>query len=133
MTSNRPYFIRALYDWLVDNGTTPYLLVDAMVEGVQVPERYVEKGQIVLNLSHSAVQALDLGNDMIRFSARFGGVPMEVRVPPRAVLGIYARENGRGMLFPDDDEADGFPPDEDGDDEPKPTPPSGRPSLRIVK
>ncbi|MBU0500150.1 MAG: ClpXP protease specificity-enhancing factor [Gammaproteobacteria bacterium] len=132
MTSSRPYFIRALYDWLVDNGTTPYLLVKAQMPGVQVPAQFVENGQIVLNLSPTAVQALDLGNELIRFSARFGGVPMEVRVPPGAVLGIYARENGRGMLFPES-EGTGVLDAESGGDEPNPPPTGGRPSLRVVK
>lgn len=130
MTSSRPYFIRALYDWLVDNGTTPYLLVKAQMPGVQVPSQFVENGQILLNLSPTAVQALDLGNELIRFSARFGGVPMEVRVPPGAVLGIYARENGRGMLFPEPEEAGRLEPSED---EPSPPTTGGRPSLRVVK
>jgi len=135
MTSSRPYFIRALYDWLVDNGTTPYLLVNARSQSVQVPTQYIENGQIVLNISPTAVQTLDLGNELIRFSARFGGVPMEVRVPPHAVLGIYARENGRGMLFPESEDASLLEADVGEDDEPTPPSPTpgGRPSLRVVK
>ena len=129
MTSSRPYFIRALYDWLVDNGMTPHLLVNAEVKGVQAPAGYVEKGQLVLNISPGAVKMLNLGNDLISFNARFGGTPMDVRVPPHAVLGIYARENGRGMLFPDD-EPD---PDEPPDAGPETPPTRERPTLKVVK
>ncbi len=133
MTSSRPYFIRALYDWLVDNAMTPHLLVNAESDGVQVPSQYVENGQVVLNINPSAVQGLDLGNDLISFNARFGGVPMDVRVPPHAVLGIYARENGRGMLFPEAEDIAAMGEDQGPDDEPDPTPPNNKPSLRIVK
>jgi stringent starvation protein B len=135
MTSNRPYLMRAFYEWIVDNGLTPHLLVDAGAEGVVVPERYVEDGRIVLNVGPTAVQGLRMDNDLVSFSARFGGVPMSVRIPPAAVLGIYARENGRGMLFPEEpapEEAAGHGPD----DEPEPPAPSGgdtRPSLKVVK
>jgi stringent starvation protein B len=129
-SSNRPYLIRALYEWLVDNDLTPHLLVDAEREDVVVPEKYIEDGRIVLNVSPSAVRGLDLGNDFILFNARFGGQPMDVVVPPSAVLGIYARENGRGMLFPEEEPGqDGVPPDDD----PSPTPPRERPALKIVK
>lgn len=135
MTSNRPYLIRALFDWIIDNGMTPHLLVDAEHHGVAVPVGFVEDGRIVLNISPGAVHALDLGNDMIRFSARFGGVAQSVAVPPAAVLGLYARENGHGMLFPDEGperdsaDADAESPDTGSDGDTKPA----RPSLRIVK
>ncbi len=132
MTSNRPYLIRALYEWLVDNGLTPHLLVDATGDRVVVPTGFVEEGRIVLNIGPSAVRDLDLGNDLIHFNARFAGTPMDVIVPPESVLGIYARENGRGMLFPDDEAQaeDGGQPD----DEPDPPKPSGpRPNLKVVK
>lgn len=127
ISSNRPYLIRALYEWLVDNGLTPHLLVEAEQDDVVIPRQYIEDGRIVLNISPSAVQRLDLGNQMISFNARFGGKPMDVLIPPTAVLGIYARENGRGMLFPDDD-ASG----------PEDSPPDGaagppRPALKVVK
>jgi stringent starvation protein B len=128
MTSNRPYLIRALYDWLVDNDLTPYLLVDAERESVQVPSRYVEEGRIVLNVSPTAVRDLTLGNDLIAFEARFGGNAFSISLPPEAVLGVYARENGKGMLFPDEDPDDPQPPKPS-----KPTPPNGRPSLKVVK
>lgn len=131
ISSNRPYLIRALYEWLVDNSLTPHLLVDAGHSDVIVPSQFVEEGRIVLNISPTAVQRLDLGNNLISFSARFGGKPMNVMVPPGAVLGIYAQENGRGMLFPDEgqhQEGSGSP--DDGTD---PTPPRDRPSLKVVK
>jgi stringent starvation protein B len=125
MTSNRPYLIRALYEWLVDNDLTPYLLVDAKRDDVQVPAQYVEDGRIVLNVGPSAVRGLDLGNQQISFEARFGGAAHAILLPPAAVLGVYARENGKGMLFPEE---------AGGDSEPPPQPPSGgKPSLKVVK
>ena len=131
ITSNRPYLIRALYQWLVDNDLTPYLLVEAERDDVVIPSQFVEDGRIVLNISPSAVRGLDLGNQTISFNARFGGVAMDVLVPPSAVLGIYARENGRGMLFPDEEETHGEW--DHNDEDPDPTPPRDRPSLKIVK
>ena len=128
MTSNRPYLIRALYEWLVDNQLTPYLLVDAEVPQVEVPREYVDEGRIVLNVNPQAISALELGNDWIRFSARFKGELRDVIVPPAAVLGIYAKENGQGMLFPMEESSDGPP-----EDEPQPPKPGGRPSLKVVK
>lgn len=136
MTSNRPYLIRALYEWLVDNGQTPYFLLDAEHSDAVVPQDFVEDGRIVLNLSPSAVRDLDLGNDWIRFNARFSGAAMDVIFPPDAVLGVYSRENGQGMLFPEPEEA------EMHDDEPPDPPQSpggptggsgGRPALKVVK
>jgi stringent starvation protein B len=107
MTSNRPYLIRALYEWIADNDLTPHLLVGADSTGVVVPREYVADGRIVLNVAAGAVQGLSLGNEMVRFSARFGGRPFPVEIPVAAVLGIYARENGHGMLFADEEaEAD---------------------------
>lgn len=129
MTSNRPYLIRALYEWLVDNRQTPYFLVDAEREDVVVPREFVEEGRIVLNLSPSAVRDLDLGNDWIRFNARFSGKAMDVIVPPDAVLGVYSRENSQGMLFPEAELPDG---QDDGPPEP-PAGGGGRPSLKVVK
>jgi stringent starvation protein B len=129
MTSNRPYLIRALYEWLVDNGQTPYLLVNAEHSGTVVPRQFVEDGRIVLNIDPAAVSGLELGNEWIRFSARFAGVAEEILVSPAAVQGIYAKENGQGMLFPDEG------PDGDGgpDDSPEPGKSGGRPSLKVVK
>lgn len=128
MTSSRPYFIRALYDWIVDNSLTPYLVVFARAEGVEVPQQYVNKeGQIVLNLAPRAVVGLDLGNTGVRFNARFGGIPTDIFVPCHAVLGIYAKENGQGMMFEPEPSA---PPPPSA---PEPGPAEKRPSLRIIK
>ena len=133
MTSSRPYVVRALYEWILDNGMTPHLLVDATHPQAVVPTRFVQEGKIVLNINPTAVQALILGNEYIRFDARFGSVPMAVEVPVVAVLGIYARENGRGLLFPDerlqqDDNAEGA---EAKLNAPEPT--RERPVLKVVK
>jgi stringent starvation protein B len=130
MTSNRPYLIRALYDWLVDNGQTPYLLVNAEHSGTVVPRAFVEDGRIVLNIDPTAVKDLELGNEWISFSARFSGVAEDILVPPTAVQGIYAKENGQGMLFPDEGSKEGEGPDEP---EPDPSRPGGRPTLKVVK
>ena len=126
MTSNRPYLIRAFYQWLVDNGLTPYLLVDVNNSDVVVPQQYVEGDRITLNIGPSAVRNLDLGNDYISFNARFSGKPMDVLFPVSSVLGIYAQENGSGMLFPEEEEVE-------ADNEPDETPPRGRPSLKVIK
>ena len=128
MTSNRPYLIRALYQWLLDNELTPHLMVNAEAEGAVVPRQFVEQGRIVLNISPGAVRDLHLENELIPFNARFGGVAMDVVLPPRAVLGIYARENGRGMLFPDEGPED-VPPGDGGPDRPS----RERPNLKVVK
>lgn len=127
MTSSRPYLIRALYEWIVDNGFTPYLLVDIEKEGLSAPTEYADNGKLVLNVAPRAVRDLNVANEAITFSARFGGTPREVYLPVSAVMAIYARENGQGMLFSDDD--GGEPPPEDGG----PTSKSGRPTLRVVK
>lgn len=131
ISSNRPYLIRALYEWLVDNSLTPHLLVDATAEDVVVPFQFVEQGRIVLNIGPGAVRQLELGNNLISFSARFGGTPMNVMLPPSAVLGIYARENRQGMLFLEQEGGGGeeSPPD-DGFD---PQPPRDRPTLKLIK
>lgn len=102
MTSHRPYLLRALYEWIADNGMTPHLLVDATRPMVQVPLHAVKDGKIVLNIAERAVTRLDMSNETISFSARFGGVSHSVSVPVGAVLAIYARETGQGMALPDD-------------------------------
>ena len=100
LTSRRPYLIRALYDWVLDNDLTPHLLVAADAEGVDVPHQFVtEDGKITVNISPGAVRGLSLDNALISFSARFSGQSYDVSVPPGAVLALYARENGEGMLF----------------------------------
>jgi stringent starvation protein B len=139
MTSNRPYLIRAIYQWLLDNDTTPQLLVATDRRGVVVPPQHVKDGQILFNISPSAVRGLELGNDWITFSARFGGAAMNVRVPVDAVLALYSRENGQGMLFPQEEPEEtavGAGQGEDGDtpqESDPPRPPRGRPNLKVVK
>ncbi len=125
-TSRRPYLVRAMHEWMTDNGQTPHLVVDASATGTEVPKAYVRDGRITLNVSWQATQELKLGNEWIEFAARFGGVPQQIRVPVAAVLGIYARETGQGMLFQDDGDAP--PPVAPG-----PEDASGRPKLRVVK
>lgn len=128
MTPSRPYLVRAIYDWIVDNSLTPYMLVDAEHEGVVVPTEYIDGGKIVLNIAPRAVNALGLGNEEVTFSARFSGVAMDVQVPITAVLALYARENGQGMLFGESEpDGDGGPDDGGDDGQPK------RPQLRVVK
>lgn len=111
---------------------TPHLLVDVEHESVVVPRNYVEDNRIVLNIGPSAVRGLDLGNELILFNARFGGSAMDVIVPAEAVLGIYARENGRGMLFPEGDTSHNVTGAPDDEPEP-PKPPKARPQLKVVK
>jgi stringent starvation protein B len=122
-----------MHEWLTDNTQTPHVVVDAAGEGVQVPRQYVRDGKIVLNVSYEATSGLLLKNDWVSFGARFGGVAHEVRLPMRAILGIYSRESGQGMVFSDDD----MPPS----DQPPtpPVPPAGgtdeprRARLTVVK
>jgi stringent starvation protein B len=130
MTPLKSYLVRAIHEWILDNDRTPYLLVNAEADGVQVPPQYIEDGRIVLNLRTEATQGLSLGNEWIEFSARFGGKPMRVVVPVYAVLAIYASENGQGMVFDvEDATGNGQPPTP-----PEPEPPArGRPKLRVVK
>ena len=131
MTPSRPYIMRALYEWIVDNDCTPYMLVDAAVPDVMVPQQFVKDGQIVLNISPGAVVDLNIGNDAVIFNGRFGGVATDIYVPVAAVIGIYARENGQGMVFDAEEAADSeTPPD---DTPPSPGRPEGRPSLKVVK
>ncbi|MCW5589037.1 MAG: ClpXP protease specificity-enhancing factor [Legionellales bacterium] len=127
MTSTRPYLIRAFYDWIIDNKCTPYIVIDATKPGAQIPEEYVDDGKIVLNISQLAVRDLSITNRLIEFNAKFSGVPMQVYAPIHSVVAIYAHENGRGMVFSEDDI---------GEDEPPPPPPSskgGKPKLTVVK
>jgi stringent starvation protein B len=123
--SRRPYLVRAMHEWMTANNQTPHLVVDASATTAEVPRAYVRDGRITLNVSWQATQYLKLGNDWIEFSARFGGVSQQVRVPVTSVLGIYARETGQGMLFQDEGEA---PPPVSG-----PGDASSRPKLRVIK
>ncbi|VAW79907.1 Stringent starvation protein B [hydrothermal vent metagenome] len=125
MTPNRPYLIRAIHEWLLDNQCTPHLMVDADAQGVDVPKNYIKDGKIVLNVGPGAVEGLRVSNDEVTFLARFSGVSQLVAIPMDAVLAIYAKENGRGMMFGEDSD----PPDPD---DTKPEPPT-RPSLKVVK
>ena len=132
MTSNRPYLLRALYEWIGDNDMTPHVLVDATQDGVQVPKAAVKDGRVVLNIAARAVSGLDMGNRELRFKARFGGVSQQVVVPMAAILAIYAQETGQGMMLPEDGSA--LAADEPGD---APDPPEDGPKrgghLRVVK
>ncbi|MBC8952645.1 MULTISPECIES: ClpXP protease specificity-enhancing factor [Xenorhabdus] len=155
MSPRRPYLLRAHYEWLLDNEMTPHIVVDVSLYGVNVPLEYAQNGQIILNISPRAVGNLELTNDEVRFNARFGGVARQVTVPMEAVLAVYARENGAGMMFEpelayeenseseevDSPVADNLVlihdkkisrDDKSPDDEP-PQPPKGRPTLRVVK
>ena len=132
MTSSRPYLIRAMYEWMVDNRMTPHLLVFADQPGVVVPQEHVDEGKIVLNISPTAVRDLILGNEEITFSGRFSGRPMNIIVPVQCAVGIYTRENGKGMVFSPEEES----PDPDGtstSEKESANKPSNRPSLRVVK
>jgi len=131
MTSTRPYFVRALYDWIVDNNCTPHILVDARIDGVQVPVQHVNKdGQIVLNIAPGAISDYAMDNYSISFSARFGGVSQQLFIPCHAIMGIYARENGRGMMFDPEDLPP--PPAPDTTSSAAASGPK-RPGLRVVK
>ncbi|CRL63355.1 MULTISPECIES: ClpXP protease specificity-enhancing factor [Proteus] len=99
MSPRRPHLLRAYYDWIVENELTPHLVVDVNIVGVQVPMEYAHDGQIVLNIASRAVDDLELTLYQVLFSASFGGIPRKVRVPMAAVMAIYARENGAGMMF----------------------------------
>ena len=127
MLPQKSYLVRAFYQWIIDSHCTPYVLVNADVPGTAVPREYVEDGEIVLNISSAAVVGLSIESTEIQFEARFSGVPFCVCVPMRAVLAIYANENGRGMVFNQlEEEAAG----------PTTTPPPqkpGRPHLKVVK
>ncbi len=151
MQSSRPYIARALYQWLLDNELTPYIVVDAEQAGVEVPRQFVQNGQIVLNLAPTAVRDFSMENEAVSFSARFGGRPMQVMVPVEAMIAIYARENGVGMVFGHEpvipaeavgaeeqeprlnevESADDVSADEEHDDQGPPR--KGRPSLRVIK
>lgn len=145
MTSNRPYLIRAVYEWINDNSMTPYLLVDAGHAGVKAPVQSIKDGRIVLNIAGRAVTQLSLGDQEISFLARFGGVSQPVRVPVSAVLAVYAQESGQGMALPEETPGQQLPArsdssqqDETDDSPPESTPPTGDGArrgahLRIVK
>ncbi|OGT54562.1 MAG: ClpXP protease specificity-enhancing factor [Gammaproteobacteria bacterium RIFCSPHIGHO2_12_FULL_41_15] len=145
MTSSKPYLLRAIYEWLADNNLTPYVMVDATIPKVAVPRKFVEDGKIILNIAMQAVRHLELKNEAIIFQASFSGIIEEIYIPIEAVSAIYAYENGRGMVFGDEDEGgvaseefldaaddaegpDGKGPDSKGSDSK-----SKKPSLKIIK
>lgn len=142
LTPNRPYLLRAYYDWLMDNQLTPHVVVDAFVKGTQVPLQYVKDGQIVLNIAASAVGNLQIGNEFVEFNARFGGVPQQVLLPMASIVAIYARENGAGTVF---DIEDAYLVEEEAEStlsvietnekptEPTDEPPKRRSHLTLVK
>ena len=134
MSSLKPYLIRAVHEWCVDQDLTPYLLVNAQAQEVSVPRQFVqEDGRIVLNLRPQAVHNLVLGDRKIEFNARFGGSPMQVKIPLPAVLAIYARENGQGMVFDENEEGEPPPPSPTPADSGEGKPPRPRPVLKVVK
>jgi len=128
--STRPYLIRAIYEWCVDSGLTPYLAV-RVDEHTEVPHTFVKDGEIVLNLSEGAVRNLEMGNEMITCNGRFGGVPFNVMVPVVAVIGIFAKETGQGLVFQDGEPQQTPPTTNGGNGEQKPVP--RKPHLKIVK
>lgn len=146
MMPRRPYLLRAFYEWIVDNELTPHLVVDATMNGVRVPEEFIQDGQIILNTAPHSVGNLEMGNEAVTFNARFSGRPHSIIVPIYAIQAIYARENGAGTMF-EPEEAYEMDADEGifeeesldstentlSDDKPEPPRPSSRPSLRVVK
>lgn len=127
-SKQRPYLIRAMHEWMADNGLTPHIVADASFEGLEIPVEHVKDGKIVLNVSLAATRELVLGNEYIDFEARFNGVPRRITVPVGAVLGIYARETGQGMVFSEES-----PPDPDAPETPPDPEPPVKPRLKVVK
>ena len=127
MTSNRPYLARALFDWIVDNNCTPYIILSAELSGVEVPLDYVEDGKIVLNVSPTAVRDLNIANDTVSFDGRFAGRSHRITSPIGGLLAIYAKETGQGMAFEEESDDDGSP-----GGVPRPGEPSGG-HLKVVK
>ena len=134
MVVQRPYLLRAFYNWIIDSECTPHIIVDATQPGVEVPQRFVEDGKIVLNIAPKSVMQFSMDDDAVAFNARFGGQPMQVYVPLYAIEGIYARENGAGTIFPEEpayQALDSAP--EKPEAEKTETKPGKRPTLTIVK
>lgn len=126
MTSSKPYLIRALYEWILDNDTTPYILVDTSSDQVLIPQGIASDGKVVLNLAPAAIQNLEMTNECVSFSARFNGVAEDLYCPISALMAIYARENGEGMMFPRE-ESDDITERSTEDDKPK------GPTLTVIK
>lgn len=139
MTPSKPYLLRALYEWILDNDFTPHVIADAGPADVEVPPQAVQEGRVVLNVSPSATRNLVMENDAISFQARFNGVSREIWMPMSAILAIYARENGQGMMFADGDDDSPGPDGPTGPDGGKPDGPDRgerpkkAPKLRVIK
>ena len=140
MSSSKPYLIRAIYEWLIENDQTPYILINAMLADVEVPVEYINDGKIVLNISSAATQNLTLANQCIEFDARFGGIPTHVYVPTLAIMAIYSKENNRGMVFNEEDSWIDSGGDDGGGEHPVAKTrredlkrPRGRPQLKVIK
>jgi len=133
MSSQKPYLIRAIYQWLLDNQSTPYLLVNTNHEGVVVPEQYIRDARIVLNLAPDAINSLNMDNDWVSFSARFSGKAMDLFIPVIAIQAIYGKENNEGMFFPEEEHPTPPPPATSESNEPSPTKNNDKPSLKLVK
>lgn len=128
MTELKPYLIRAIYDWIVDNHFTPHLLVNAENKGTILPRQFVQDGRIILNIRPQAVEALSLGNDDVEFNTRFSGKSTYIKAPISSVMAIYAKENGKGMVFEIDESENSEPPPE-----PTEPPKKEKPKLRVLK
>lgn len=132
MSSSRPYIFRAMYDWIVDNGGTPYIIVDATIDGTQVPQDYVHDDKIILNVAPRAIQNFEMAPEAVAFDARFNGVVQHIYVPYQSIEAVYASENGRGILFDETFDADEDYEDEH-DDEQDQNSGSSKPNLRVIK
>ena len=127
-TSKRPYLIRAMHEWMTDNGLTPYVVFDAGTDDLKVPEQYISDDKLILNISYSATRNLNITNDRMSFETRFDGVVRHIDVPIVIIIGIYAKETGQGMIFSEDEAAQ--LPDIVEAIEPRS---KGQPTLKIVK
>jgi len=130
LTSSRPYFVRAVYQWIIDNGLTPYILVDSDIEYTEVPREYVKDGRIILNVAPMAVRDLLLGNEAISFSARFSGVAKAIYAPIQSITAIYAKENGKGVFF---DQTGDLQPPPDTPEPPQKSRSGKKPTLKVIK
>lgn len=127
MTPLKPYLIRAIYDWILDNNLTPHLLVNAEDPNALLPQQFVQDGRIILNIRPAAVEALSLGNEAIEFNTRFSGKSTYINAPISAIMAIYAKENGKGMVFEIEESQNDQPPP------PPEKPKKAKPALRVVK
>lgn len=134
MLAIKPYLVRAIYQWAVDTGYTPHILVDTTIDGVQVPSAHIKDDQIILNIHPQAVSNLDLGDETVVFSARFSGKEVRLEVPVRAVSAIFAKENGQGMTFPNEVyDQKGSSGNQESTASEKKEKVKKRPSLKVIK